>query len=239
MDLVALTSRLTFLRFPVGHVYLWAEPEGLTLVDSGLPGSAPAIADAIRELGHRPEDVRRLVLTHFHEDHVGSAAEIAGWGEVEVVAHRDDVPYIQREQAGPPPDLLDWERPLYEQVTAGLPADPPAPVRVDRPVGDGDVLDFGGGAHVVGAAGHTPGSLGLFLSGSGVLFTGDAVARTPDGEVILGVFNADRAGAAASFARLAAVNAEIACFGHGEPLTEGAADRLRAAANRPDPVDAG
>ncbi|GLY88670.1 MBL fold metallo-hydrolase [Actinoallomurus iriomotensis] len=238
MDVVALAPRLTFLRFPVGHVYLWAEPDGLTLVDSGTPGSAPAIAEAIRGLGHRTEDVRRLVLTHFHEDHVGSAAAIAAWGEVEVIAHRDDVPFIQGEQAGPPPDLLDWERPIHERVTAGLPGDPPAPVRVGRPVGDGDVLDFGGGARVVGAAGHTPGSLGLFLSGPGVLFTGDAVARTPDGEVILGVFNADRAGAAASFTRLAAVDAEIACFGHGEPLTEGAAGRLRAAASR-RPADAG
>jgi hypothetical protein len=38
-----------------------------------------------------------------------------------------------------------------------------------------------------------------------------------------GVFNADRTGAAASFRRLAALDIATACFGHGEPLTDGAA----------------
>jgi glyoxylase-like metal-dependent hydrolase (beta-lactamase superfamily II) len=232
MDVVTITPRLTFLRFPVGHVYVWADPDGLTLIDSGLPGSAPAIAEAIRGLGRAPEEVRRLVLTHFHEDHVGSAAAIAAWGDVEVVAGRGDVPYVQGEETGPPPDLTDWERPLFERVAAGLPGDPVPPVRVDRAVDDGDELGFGGGARVVAVEGHTPGSIGVFVPEDGALFTGDAVARMDDGDVILGVFNADRAAAAASFARLAAADAEIACFGHGEPLTSGAADRLRAAVRR-------
>jgi glyoxylase-like metal-dependent hydrolase (beta-lactamase superfamily II) len=63
-----------------------------------------------------------------------------------------------------------------------------------------------------------------------VLFTGDAVARGQDGRVICGVFNVDRAQAAESFRRLAAFDVEVACFGHGEPLTRDAAAGLRAAA---------
>jgi glyoxylase-like metal-dependent hydrolase (beta-lactamase superfamily II) len=47
---------------------------------------------------------------------------------------------------------------------------------------------------------------------------------------MLGVFNADPARAAASFRRLAALDTEIACFGHGQPITQDAAARLRAAA---------
>jgi glyoxylase-like metal-dependent hydrolase (beta-lactamase superfamily II) len=64
------------------------------------------------------------------------------------------------------------------------------------------------------------------------LFTGDAVARSPQGQVMLGVFNADPPQAAASFQRLADLDVEVACFGHGEPLTERAAAQLRAAATR-------
>jgi hypothetical protein len=52
----------------------------------------------------------------------------------------------------------------------------------------------------------------------------------PRGEVIFGVFHVDRARAAASFRRLAALDAELACFGHGEPALTGAGDRLRVAA---------
>jgi glyoxylase-like metal-dependent hydrolase (beta-lactamase superfamily II) len=64
------------------------------------------------------------------------------------------------------------------------------------------------------------------------LFTGDTVARTPDGEVILGVFNVDRAQAVASVQRQARLDADIACFGHGQPVTANASAALRSAAER-------
>jgi Metallo-beta-lactamase superfamily len=52
--------------------------------------------------GHEPADLRRLVLTHFHIDHVGTAAEVAAWGGVTVCAHRADAPVIRGDQVGPP-----------------------------------------------------------------------------------------------------------------------------------------
>lgn len=112
-------------------------------------------------------------------------------------------------------------------MAAGL---PPAPsVRVDHEVRDGEVLDFGGGAHVVNTPGHTDGSIALHLPEHGVLFTGD-IAAEYGGEVVLGVFNLDRAEAAASFVRVAELDAEVACFGHGEPALGGAAARMQQAA---------
>jgi glyoxylase-like metal-dependent hydrolase (beta-lactamase superfamily II) len=93
------------------------------------------------------------------------------------------------------------------------------------------VLDFGGGAQVVAVPGHTAGSIALYLPEPRVLFTGDTVARTHAGQVILGVFNVDRDRAVVSFKRQAALDADLACFGHGAPVTRGAAARLRAAAD--------
>jgi glyoxylase-like metal-dependent hydrolase (beta-lactamase superfamily II) len=106
---------------------------------------------------------------------------------------------------------------------------PPAPpARVDRELEDGDVLDFGGGAHVLGVPGHTDGSLALFLPAHGVLFTGDVVA-SHQGQVLLGPFNLDRRTASASFRRLAALDSRMALFGHGEPVTRNARAALSAA----------
>lgn len=232
MDLVELHPDLYFLRFPLGHVYLTRDPDGLTLIDSGMPGSAPLIEEAIRSLGHDRSDVRRLVLTHFHEDHTGSAADVAAWGDVVVYAHRADAPFVRGEATGPPPVLSGWEQELWDRVHEGAPQATAPPVRVDREVDDGDVLDFGGGAHALSVPGHTPGSLAIHLPDQGVLFTGDTIARGPDGTVILGVFNSDPPAAVASFARQAALDVEIACFGHGEPVTEGASGLLRDAAGR-------
>jgi len=222
MDVIELLPRLRFIRFPAGHAYLWHDPDGLTLIDSGLPGSAPMIADAIRQSGYQPADLRRLVLTHFHADHVGAAAEIAGQGEVEVLAHRADAPFIRAGAAGPAPDLAGWERPLYDQVMSQLPAQPVTPPRIDREIEDGDELGFGDGAVAVAVPGHTPGSIALYLPRHQVLFTGDAAARSPGGTVACGVFNVNRAQAAASLRRLAGLDATVACFGHGEPLTRAA-----------------
>ncbi|KPM55386.1 metallo-beta-lactamase [Frankia sp. R43] len=239
MDVVELVPDLYFLRFPVGHVYLWRDPDGLTVIDAGLPGSGPHIAEAIRGLGWHPRDVRQLVLTHGHVDHAGAAAEVAAWGEVTVLAHQADVPLVEGRAAALPPDLADWEQALYDQVQAGLPAAAaePVPVRVDRPLADGDIVDIAGGALTIATPGHTAGSIALYLPGPRVLFAGDIMARDPQSTdprtpVFPGVFNVDRAEALASFARLAALDVETACFGHGDPLASDAGTYLRAATER-------
>ena len=234
MDVIELIPGLHFLRFPAGHAYLCEDPDGLTLIDTSVPGSAPQIAAAIRRLGHDPADLRRLILTHFHADHAGSAAEIAAWGGAEVCAHHADAPFLRGQAPGPPPDLADWERPLFEQVSRQLPAALPAPVRIDRELGDGDELSVGGGAITVAVPGHTPGSVAFYLPARRVLLTGDTAARGPGGQVMPGVFNTNRAQAAASFRQLARLDTDIACFGHGEPLTQDATPRLRTAARELD-----
>ncbi|MBS1694863.1 MAG: MBL fold metallo-hydrolase [Actinobacteria bacterium] len=57
---------------------------------AGWADSAGLIAQALRELTQRRGDVRRIVLTHFHEDHAGAAAEIAAWSAAEVIAGAGD-----------------------------------------------------------------------------------------------------------------------------------------------------
>lgn len=232
MDLVELAPGLYFLRFPVGHVYLCADPGGLTLIDTSLPGSAPQLAAAIRQLGHEPGELRQVVLTHCHADHAGAAAEISARTGAQVLAGRPDAPFLRGETPVPPPDLAGWERPIYEQVRRQLPARPVQPVRVGRELRDGDELDFGGGAITIAVPGHTPGSTAFYLPRSRVLIAGDTIARRPDGQAMLGVFNADPAQAAASLARLATLDAEIVCSGHADPITHDAAPLLRAAAER-------
>ncbi len=227
MQTIELVPGLHMFPFEVGQVYLVVDDDGLTLVDTGIAGSAPTIEDGVHRLGYDRRDVRNVILTHFHEDHVGSAAEVARWNGAIVMAHQLDAPVVRSEQAGPAPVITDEERPYYERVVPNVPAAPP--VRVDRELVDGDRIDIGGGATVIGMPGHTDGSIALHLPRHKVLFTGDAVASIQD-VPILGVFNVDRAKAVASLQRVTQLDVDVACFGHGAPVVGDASLMLRAAA---------
>ncbi len=229
-DLLQLAPSLYRLRIPgerahLLNCYLWIGPDGVTLIDTGWPDSAELIAEALTTLRKRRDDVVRIVLTHFHEDHTGSAAEIAGWAGVEVIAGAGDAPYVRGIERGPLPILTASERAIH--ADSDEPSHGPA-CRVDRPVRDGDVLDFAGGARVVAVPGHTPGSIAVYLPAVDAVLTGDAVAEF-HGQVILGVFNTDREAAMGALGRLAATGAQVAGFGHGEAVLTGASDRLAAA----------
>lgn len=228
MDLIELLPRLHLLRFPVGQAYLWRDGDELTLIDAGVLGAGRTIAEAITSLGHAPGDVRRIVLTHFHEDHVGGAGEFAALSGAEVLAHHLDAPFVRGELPGPPPRFEDWELPIHTEAVKHLPEGTPVPPASVTGVSDGDVLGFGGGARVIHVPGHTDGSIALFLPAEGVLFTGDTVAASPvDGSVMPGVFNLGRTQLLASLRSLAELDTEVACFGHGAPVLKDAAATLR------------
>jgi len=210
------------LELEFGQAYLWDWGDGLTLIDSGITGSAIAILNAVASLGRSPDELTEIVLTHYHDDHIGGAAELVEWIGANVLAHRGDAPVIRGEAPQTPPILEDFERPIAEAV---LPRVPRAErVRVDREIDDGDTTS--GGGVVVAVPGHTPGSIALHVPSAAVLFTGDTIA-SHEGEPILGVFNVDRLQTMESVVHLAQLDFDSACFGHGAPLVGNARARIQ------------
>jgi glyoxylase-like metal-dependent hydrolase (beta-lactamase superfamily II) len=210
------------------NVYVWESDGLLSMVDTGVPGSADAILDAVEALGLAPEALAEILLTHFHRDHAGSAAELARRTRARVVAHSGDAAIVEGREQPPRPQLTELERPLAERLLgniANLPGPQPEAVKVDRLVDDGETT--AGGGKILAIPGHTRGSIAVLLPERGVLFTGDSIAST-DSAPILGPFNLNTADAVASVRKQARLDFEIACVGDGRPIVGNAGRKVLA-----------
>jgi metallo-beta-lactamase class B len=127
--------------------YLITTPAGHILVDGGLPESAPLIEKSIRTLGLDPKDIKILLTTQAHFDHVGSMAHFQKLSGARVEVMDGDVPVL--ESGGKTDYLFGGAGSRYYY----------APVKVTRTLKDGDTVSLGG---VILTArrtpGHTPGS---------------------------------------------------------------------------------
>jgi glyoxylase-like metal-dependent hydrolase (beta-lactamase superfamily II) len=209
--------------------YVLRDHAGLMLIDAGIHGRLGLLREFVESRGDRITDVSRVVLTHFHRDHMGTAGEIRELTGARVLAHGLDAPFVSGLSPQPEPNLTEQEKQIFARVAGGIPDAPPSPV--DRELSDGEQIDNASGATVLHVPGHTDGSIAVYIPDRRVVFTGDAAAGAGIRPMV-GSFNVDRRMAEESFRRLASLDAEIACFGHGPPLLADAGVRMRQAAER-------
>jgi glyoxylase-like metal-dependent hydrolase (beta-lactamase superfamily II) len=203
--------------------------DGLTLVDSGLAKKKDTILSAVAGAGRQPADLRHIVITHHHVDHTGSLAALVEASGAEVWVHPLDAPIVRGDKPVPGPNPKSILGKIVEPLIARLPAYRLTPADVDHEVADGEELPVAGGLKAVHTPGHTAGHLAFLMSGHGsVLFAGDAAGNLfgrlgPP----LGMYTEDMAQAKESIGKLAALEFDVACFGHGRVLKGEANLRFR------------
>ena len=200
--------------------------DGLTLVDSGLAKKKDTILGAVAGAGRQPADLRHILITHHHIDHIGSLAALKEATGAKCYVHPADSPIVRGDEPQPGPNpaslLGKLAGPLLSRMS------PPAPpAAVDVEVGDGEELPLAGGIKAVHTPGHTPGHLSFLLPSKNVLFVGDAAANMLRLGLPIGMFTADREQAKESIGKLAALEFDVACFGHGRVLKGEANLRFR------------
>ncbi len=201
------------------HLILEPNP---SLIDCGYAGSGPRIDRALRALGMRVGDLARVVITHGHPDHAGSARELAAEG-IPILIHPADAENLK----------ITWrdvlEQPSRGRVFAAMTPEPPDIV----PIEDGQILSMLGGLQVVHTPGHTPGSVCLYGARDRILFVGDMLQRR-FGRVLFasGLYSDDLAAAKRSVKRLASLDVQAIVFSHFAPLEGGAQEVLATLADQ-------
>jgi len=210
-------------RIGMGYVsaYLIADGE-VTVIDSGLPNRRDTILKAVREAGRKPEDLKHIALTHHHVDHTGSLAALLSATSATAYIHPLDAPVVRGEKPalGPNRTIIVGRvlGPVMNRIAPKL--ETVAELRETR---DGDELPAAGGMTAVHTPGHTAGHLAyLWPQAGGVLFAGDAAGNFlglgPPTSALGAMFTEDIMAAKESFRKLAELEFDLACFGHGGPI---------------------
>lgn len=224
MKFKPITNGLYMLSGMV-NMYLLDAPEGLTLIDTSFPGDEKKVLEALRALDRPASALKHIVLTHAHPDHIGGLAALKRITGARTYMHAADIPIAGRGGGFRPmtaaPGLLPH---ILFAIISRLPAKV-EPCRIDQEIADEEVLPIAGGLKVVHAPGHCAGQVALLWMQRGVLFTGDACANLMGLGPPVGY--EDRVEGERSQRKLADLEFEVACFGHGRPILKGASKRFR------------
>jgi glyoxylase-like metal-dependent hydrolase (beta-lactamase superfamily II) len=165
-----------------------------TLIDAGAPFEGPRILKEVRMSGGG--NIRKIILTHRHIEHVGSLDYLRKHTSARVFALRIHyrTSFLARAT------LLDVDN------------------AIDDYVENGDELPILGGAQVIATPGHTPDHMGLYVPGKSILFSGDAL-QAKRGHLVPPprIFNDNPELARESYFKLIELNARFICPGHRGP----------------------
>jgi glyoxylase-like metal-dependent hydrolase (beta-lactamase superfamily II) len=216
------------------NAYVWCPRPGdpgagePVIFDCGYPWHAAALLDSLKALGCPLNQRATIAVTHDDYDHTGALAELVAETGADVVAHRLEVPSIEGDAWREMPKRRAAFSYVLRAVTGlAYAARPKTPVQVTHPVEDGATI--AGGWVAVWTPGHTPGHLAFWRPAERILIAGDALGSRLRGEIIapIGSYSLDNEEVTRSVRKLAALEPDTICFGHGPEFVGNAAPALR------------
>lgn len=226
-----------------GHNTNWVilkDGDAVTLVDTGYPGDRQGVLESLAVVGSSPEAVAAVLITHAHNDHVGSAEFLRSNYGTPVYLHPAEVPHARRDflqqatigdvvRNAWRPGVVPWA--VHVIRVGGIEHNP---VTAPEPFPAEGALDLPGRPVPVHTPGHTDGHCVFHLPDAGIVISGDALAtghatsRLKGPQMLHDFFHHERPRAVASLDLIGALDGDTLLPGHG-PVHRGS---VRAAAEQ-------
>jgi glyoxylase-like metal-dependent hydrolase (beta-lactamase superfamily II) len=242
MSVTEVAADVFFARGTDVNWVILRDGSDVTLIDTGYPGDLMRVEASLRAIGGQPADVRAVLITHAHVDHIGAVNHFHDRYGAAVYTDPVEVAHARRdylEQAGPldvaanlwRPGVLPW---LLRVGRVGATKHVVVPGAQAFP--RKGALDLPGAPVPVPTHGHTSGHTAYHLPGVGAVVTGDglvtahAVSRTRGAQVLPAFFN--HGDPVPALAALEGLDADLVLPGHGEPLRRPIAEAVAEARAR-------
>jgi glyoxylase-like metal-dependent hydrolase (beta-lactamase superfamily II) len=150
------------------------EGDGVVMIDCGVPKREKSFRRALDKFSLKPEQIRLVIITHGHWDHIGSAKRIKEITGAQVAMHRLDKDCLEQSLKRLPPGLTLWGSIFMKSMALFKPLIRIEASEVDLVIDQDDLAlaDYGIPGKVIHTPGHTPGSVSVLLE-TGDAFVGD------------------------------------------------------------------
>ena len=167
-------AQVDTIELGIGHSYV-IKDEGAIIVDSGDTNKAKEFIEGVKKTSSNPEDIKLIVITHGHFDHIGTAAELKEITNAKIAMHEKEKEWLEKGLKPLPPGLSIWGSFLCVLMKAFFtPFRTIKPTKVDVVLDNNEfsLADYGIAGKVIYTPGHSSGSVSVILE-TGEAFVGD------------------------------------------------------------------
>lgn len=206
------------------NVYLIDNGDSFDLIDSAMFKETSKLVSQIEANGYKIKNLKTIILTHCHCDHIGGAYDLVKQSNAKVAAHQDDIKYILQQDiiSGSYHNMMIQEQKYMKKFDCVLP-------KIDIVLTDGDFINSLGGLQIIHVPGHTPGSIALYQPERKIMFFGDVIRNKEKKGLVVGEpakFNFDTKRTIDDYRKLVKHQIEYALFGHGKPVIKDASKQF-------------